>query len=130
MTLCNDSLYIFYNILEYIGLPSPPSALHSESLVDGQIWLKLPSLTTEESAVVAEYRIICSTDVSLTPPTPCYDGSVPVNTTDVLLSLPDVTRTFYAAVQMVRNFNGQELLEDKYSITTLCSSKQLSIVIF
>ena len=108
--------FFYKSILEYLSLPSPPSTYHSESLVDGQIWLRLPPpLTTEDSVVVAGYKIICSTDVSLTPPTPCYDGSVPVNTTDVLLRLPDVTRTFYAAVQIVRNFNGQELPDDKYS---------------
>ena len=102
-------------ILEYLLLQSPPSTYHRESLVDGQIWLRLSPLTTEDSVVVAGYKIICSTDVSLTPPTSCYNGLVPANTRDVLLSLPDVTRTFYAAVQIVRNFNGQELTEDKYS---------------
>ena len=110
-----------------MGLPSPPLTYHSESLVDGQIWLRLPPpLTTEDSVVVAGYKIICSTDVSLTPPTSCYDGLVPAKTRDVLLSLPDVTRTFYAAVQIVRNFNGQELSDDKYSDVSLafCPGKE------
>ena len=114
-------------ILGYLSLPSPPSTYHSESLVDGQILLRLPPpLTTNDSVVVAGYKIICSTDVSLTPPTSCYDGLVPTNSRDVLLSLPDVTRTFYVAVQIVRNFNGQELLEDKYSdvSTAFCSGKK------
>ena len=102
----------------YLSLSSPPSTYHSESLVDGQIWLRLSPLTTEDSVVVAGYKIICSTDVSLTPPTSCYDGLVPANSKEVLLSLPNVTRTFYAAVQIIRNFNGQELAEDKYSKVT------------
>ena len=112
-------------ISEYLSLPSPPLTNHSESLSDRQIWLRLLPLTTEDSVVVAEYKIICSTDVSLTPPTSCYDGLVPANTRDVLLSLPDVTRTFYAAVQIVRNFNGQELSENKYSdvSTAFCTSE-------
>ena len=107
----------------------PPSTYHSESLVDGQIWLRLPPLTTEDSVVVAGYKIICSTDVSLTPPTSCYDSLVHANTRDVLLSLPDVTKTFYAAVQIVRNFNGQELLDDVYSKSSdaFCPGKQCSL---
>ena len=119
------SSFFYKSISEYLSLPSPPSTYHSESLVDGQIWLRLPPLTTEDSVVVAGYKIICSTDVSLTPPTSCYNGLVPVNTRDVLLSLPEVTRTFYAAVQMVRNFNGQELPDEKYSdiSTAFCSGK-------
>ena len=105
----------------------PPSTYHSESLVDGQIWLRLPPPpASEDSVVVAGYKIICSTDVSLTPPTSCYDGLVPANSRDVLLSLPDVTRTFYVAVQIVRNFNGQEVPEDKYSAvsTAFCTGEQ------
>ena len=118
-------------VSEYLSLPSPPLTYHSESLVDGQIWLRLPPLTTEDSVVVAGYKIICSTDVSLTPPTSCYDGLVPANTRDVLLSLPDVTRTFYAAVQIVRNFKGHKLKEDKYSFSSLfCPGKKLLTVIF
>ena len=109
----------------------PPSTYHSESLVDGQIWLRLPPPpASEDSVVVAGYKIICSTDVSLTSPTSCYNGRVPVNTRDVLLRLPDVTRAFYAAVQIVRNFNGKELLEDKYSFSSpFCSGKHPSIAI-
>ena len=119
MTLCNASLCKCYKISEYLSLPSPPSPYHNESLIDGQIWLRLPPpLTTEDSVVVAGYKIKCSTNVSLTPPTSCYNGLVPADTRDVLLRLPDVTRTFYAAVQIVRNFNGQELLEDKYSFSS------------
>ena len=100
---------------EYLSLPSAPSTYHSESLTDGQIWLRLPPLTTEDSVVVAGYKITCSTDVSLTPPTPGCDGLVPANTRDVLLSPSDVTRTFYAAVQIVRNINRKKIVEDKYS---------------
>ena len=109
-------IHLFHkSISEYLSLPSPPSTYHNESLVDGQIWLRLPPLTTEDSVVVAGYKIICSTDVSLYPSTSCYNGLVPANTRQVRLSLPDVSRIFYAAVQIVRNFNGHELREDKYS---------------
>ena len=66
----------------------------------------------------------------MTPPISCYDGLVPANFRDVLLSLPDVTRTFYAAVQIVRNFNGHELVEDKYSkvSTAFCTGELLLVV--
>ena len=114
-TLCNAFLYIWFCISEYISLPSPPSAYHLNYWLDRKIWLSVPPLREEDSVVVAGYKIICSTDVSLYPSTSCYNGLVPANTRQVRLSLPDVSRIFYAAVQIVRNFNGHELREDKYS---------------
>ena len=121
------SIQFFFLILAYLSLTSPLSTYHIQSTVDGQIRLRLfPSLSTEDKFVVAGYKIICSTDVSLTTLTSCSDGWVHANTKQVLLSLPDVTRTFYAAVQIVRNINGQELLENKYSevSTAFCTGKK------
>ncbi|XP_067942984.1 receptor-type tyrosine-protein phosphatase alpha-like [Watersipora subatra] len=103
-------------ISEYLSLIGQPTAFYNESLHHGQVFIKLPPpLMTEESVVVAGYRIICSIDANMSHTVPCYNNLVPVISELVLLTLPNTTRTYHAAVQIARNFNGKEELEDKLS---------------
>ena len=92
---------------------TPPTFLPywKDSHLDGQIGISLNWPIYKEDAVIAGAKVICSTTFSLASPISCYDGLIPVGTTDILLSLPNVTQKYYVAVQMVRNFNGHELIE-------------------
>ncbi|KAF6033187.1 hypothetical protein EB796_008506 [Bugula neritina] len=103
-------------ISEYIALNSAPTPDYTGDLGEGEIWISLPpKLTSEESVVVAGYRVVCATDTDLLNKVECHDSFIPVDTDRVLLSLPDASVPYYVAVQIVRNFQGEELLEDKYS---------------
>ena len=85
-------------------------------------------VNTKDSVVIAGYKIICSTSASLKPPTSCYDGLASARAFNVLLTLPDVTKIFYVAMQIVRNFNGHEILDDKISKVSepICTGKSAS----
>ena len=112
--------------LEYLSLDGKPATFHNESLHHGQVFIKLPPpLMTEESVVVAGYRIVCSTDAQMFHTVPCYNNLVSVTSEMVLLTLPNTTRTYHAAVQIARNFNGKEELEDKLSDVSVefCTGK-------
>ena len=114
--------YIFIVVAEYF---SPPTFLPywRDFHLDGQIGIFLNWPIYKEDAVIAGAKVICSRYVYLAPSVPCYDGLVPFGTTDILLSLLDATKKYYVVLQMVRNFNGHELIEpnlDEVS-STLCT---------
>ena len=118
----------------YLKLDTAPQPYHKDSLNARQIWISLPPpLSTEDSIVVAGYRVICSTDSALTQRVFCYNNLISVSTREVLLTLPDTTKPFYTAIQVVRNFNGEELLDDEYSPVSdfFCTGIiQLIVVVF
>ena len=123
-----------YQFSAYLRLNSTPQPYHTDDLTDGQIWISLPPpLSTEDSIVVAWYRVICSTDSILTQRVSCYNNLVSVSTREVLITLPDTTKPFYTAIQVVRNFNGEELLDDAYSPVSdlFCTGiVQLIVIVF
>ena len=96
------------------------------------MWLRLPSLKKEDRDVAFAYNIKCSTSVSLTPNIKCYryENLEDLNPSRIRLILPDATRMFYAAVRIVRNFDGRKILENNYSFSNpFCPGKQLFIAI-
>lgn len=92
---------------------------HSSHPAAGQLRLTLPPrLTEEDNIVVAGYRVFCSTNRSMTPDVPCYDGLVPVEAKEATLRLSDTSKPVYATVKVVRNFNGAVLQEEGNFLVT------------
>ena len=58
------------------------------------------------------YRILCSTTPDFSNSFLCHPDLVPVGTPEVVLDNLDVTTPFYAKVNVLRNFNGEEYSED------------------
>ena len=95
-------------VTEYFFPPSIATSLNKFHL-PGQITLSLSWF--EEDVVIAGAKVICSRNISFFPLVSCYDGFIPYGTAKIVLSLPDVTKKYYVVAQIVRNFNGHELIE-------------------
>lgn len=92
---------------------------HNLSLTHGQKLLRLPPHpAVEEIALIAGYKVTCSADYSMLQLVDCYEGLANLNTEYILLDLPDITQFYYAALQLVRNFNGVELPEGNISVSS------------
>ena len=73
------------------------------------------------------FRITCSTTQNFTPDSlvSCFAGGAlrPLSERSATLSLPSHTLQYYAAVQVVRNINGNEVVDDKKTTTgSFCTS--------
>jgi hypothetical protein len=60
----------------------------------------------------------------------CRERHVPVGTTELILNGLDITRRYYAVVKVVRNFNGEELIEeDEKETKVFCAGQALQLMI-
>ena len=55
----------------------------------------------------------------------CHDGVIPLNDTNAVIDNRDVYNPLYISIQVVRNFNGEEVIDDVSSPTSslICAGK-------
>ena len=57
-------------------------------------------------------KIECSRESTFQSLVDCVPNIVPVEDREVVLTLPDITQPYYARAYIVRNYNGQELIQN------------------
>ena len=95
-------------------METAPTATHSPDLSPGQIRL-LWSPPEYGDYEPAGYVITCSHLPDMTQNVRCHDEIVSLESTDLVIEGRDVYTPFYVSVQVVRNFNGEEIIDDVLS---------------
>lgn len=97
-------------------METAPTAAHSSGLSPGQIRL-LWSPPEYGDYKAAGYTITCSHLPDMTQSVRCHNAIVPLESIELVVEGTDVYTPFYITVQVVRNFNGEEII-DKVSSPT------------
>ena len=105
-----------------------PTASHPSTLSAGQIYL---SWTAPQygNYKPAGYVLTCSHLPNMTQSTRCHDGVIPLTETSAIIGNRDVYEPFFISIQVVRNFNGEEVIDDVLSPSSsmICAGKMMQI---
>ena len=116
-------LYLI-GLVEYIHVNTTPTASHTSTLLAGQIYLSWTAPQYGDYKA-ARYVITCSNSPDMTQSSRCHDGVIPLTDTNMVIDNKDVYKPFYVSIQVVRNLNGEELIDDVSSPTSslICAGK-------
>ena len=117
-------VHAILGIVEYIHVNTTPTASHPTTLSTGQIYL---SWTAPQygNYKPAGYVITCSHLPNMTRSSRCHDGVIPLTDTNAVIDHRDVYNPFYVSIQVVRNFNGEEVIDNVSSPSSslICAGK-------
>ena len=121
----------FSNNTGYIHVEAAPTATHPSGLSLGQIKLSW-STPKYGDYKPAGYVITCSHLRDMTQSVRCHDEVIPLESTNLVIEGRDVYTPFYSAVQVVRNFNGEEIIDDVSSPASslICAGMEVWIYVW
>ena len=94
-----------------------PTASHPSTLSAGQIYLSWTAPQYGDYQP-AGYIIACSNSPDMTWSSRCHGGLIPLTDTNTVIDNRDVYNPFYMSIQVVMNFNGEEVIDDVSSPTS------------
>lgn len=108
--------------LEYIRVDTTPTASHPSTLSAGQIHLSWTALQYGDYKP-AGYIVNCSNSPEQS--SRCHAGVIPLTETNTVIYDKDVYNPFYVSIQVLRNFNGEEVIDNVLSPTSalICAGK-------
>ena len=111
-------------IVEYIRVNTTPTASHPSTMLAGQIYLSWTAPQYGDYKP-AGYVITCSNSSDMKERNRCHDGVILLNDTNTVIHNRDIYNPFYVSIQVVRNFNGEEVIDDVSSPTSplICAGK-------
>ena len=98
-------------------METTPKATHSPDLSPGQIRLSW-SPPQYGDYRPAGYVITCSHLSNMTQSVRCHNEIIPLESTSLEIEGRDIYTPFYVAVQVARNFNSEEIIDEVSSRTS------------